>query len=96
VAPEAALEWRAGGGGDAERGEVEGASEGVRVVRRGAAAAAAERGAVEGRRGVIRGGAAEGFEAEAEDEAGGDGAAEAGQEEALWMEAEVEERWCHG
>jgi hypothetical protein len=97
VAPEAALEWRACGGGDAERGEVEGASEGVvRVVRRGAAAA--ERGAVEGRRGprggVIRGGGggAEGFEAEA----GGDGAAEAGQEEASWMEAEVEERWCHG
>jgi len=49
VAPEAALEGRACGGGYAQRGEVEGAGEGIRVVRRGAAAA--ERGAVEGRPG---------------------------------------------
>ena len=102
VAAEAALEWRAGGGGDAEGGEVEGAregEEGVFGVVWSGPPAAAERGAVErqrlrrwGLRG-LRGGAAEGSEVEAEEEAAGGGEAEA-REEAAWVE--MLERRRHG
>lgn len=87
VPPEAALEGRAGGGGNAERGEVEGASEGIWVVRQGPAAA--ERGPIEGRRVGRRGG--EGFKVDTEEEASGAGTAR--EEEAVGGKVE---RWRHG
>lgn len=103
VAAEAALEWRAGGGGDAKGGEVEGASEGeVGVlfgVFRSGPSAAAERGPVQRqrlRRWGLRGfggGAGDGSEVEAEEEAAG------GREAEAWEEAarvEMLERRRHG
>lgn len=94
VAAEAALERRAGGGGHAEGGEVEGAREGEERVLLGVVwsgpPAAAERGAVERRwlgRWGLRGGAGEGseVEVEVEEEAAGCGEVEA-REEAARME----------
>jgi hypothetical protein len=105
VAAEAALERRAGGGGHAEGGEVEGAREGEERVLFGVVwsgpPAAAERGTVE-RQGLrrwglpgLRGGAAEGseVEVEAEEEAAGGGEAEAREEAAR---VEMLERRRHG
>jgi hypothetical protein len=99
VAAEAALERRAGGGGHAEGGEVEGAREGEERVLFGVVGsgppAAAERGAVERRWlrrwGLLRGGAGEG--SEVEEEAAGCGEVEA-REEAARME--MLERRRHG
>jgi hypothetical protein len=106
VAAEAALERRAGGGGDAEGGEVERAREGEEGVLFGVVwsgpSAAAERGTVErqglrrwGLPGLRGGGAAEGseVEVEAEEEAAGGGEAEAREEAAR---VEMLERRRHG